>query len=81
MKGEEPLTAKKSDEELLPAWIPISFALMFPLFVTWNCVLTKKMCSKEIGFDPTRMTYFTFAIMFTLIMIVSSFIWISQDNF
>jgi hypothetical protein len=54
---------------------------MFPCFVTWNSLLTKHTCSKEVGFDPSRITYFTFGIMYSIIMMISVFIWVSQDNF
>lgn len=76
-----PAAAVKNDSKLSPAWVPISFALMFPCMVTWNGLITKHITSEKIGFDPSRVTYFTFFIMNTLIMMVSIVIWVKKDNF
>jgi len=65
----------------MAAWVPITFALLFPLAITWNSVLTKHMTTAEIGFNPSRVTYFTFAIMNVLILSISIPIWNHYDNF
>jgi len=68
-------------EAEMAAWIPISCAVAFPILLTWNNILTKFMTQDKIGFNPSRVTYFTFGLMNIGILAISIPIWIKENNF
>ena len=65
----------------MPVWIPISCAVAFPLFLTWNNILTKYMTQPDVGFDPSRVTYLTFGLMNVIIIGFAIPIWMEEGNF
>lgn len=69
---------KKAEME---AWIPITCAVVFPVLLTWNNLLTKFMTKDKVGFNPSRVTYFTFGLMNIGILAISIPIWIRDKNF
>ena len=65
----------------MEAWIPITCAVAFPVLLTWNNILTKFMTRDKIGFNPSRVTYFTFGLMNIGILAIAIPIWIKEKNF
>jgi drug/metabolite transporter (DMT)-like permease len=76
--GSVSTTVKKAEME---PWIPISCAIAFPILITWNNILTKYMTQDKIGFNPSRVTYFTFGLMNILILAFAIPIWLRENSF
>lgn len=74
------VTTEVKHYEIEP-WVPITCAIVFPIMLTWNNILTKYMTQDNIGFDPSRVTYFTFGLMNILILAISIPYWIINNNF
>jgi len=81
LKNFDGKAAKDLVKHEMEPWVPILCACAFPIMCTWNNLLTKYMTNEKIGFNPSRVTYFTFGLMNVLIMAVSIPIWINQGNF
>ena len=80
-KNGEKVTESVDSEQLYPIWIPMIFSIFFPLATTYNSLMTKYVTRPEIGFNATRITFTTHALMNILILAVAIPLWMHHGNF
>lgn len=63
-------------KEKCPAWIPVLFGLVTPCVFTTMGMFTKKVLSPEVGFDPTNISFSSFAIVNFIVLFAAIPYWV-----
>ena len=66
-------------KEKCPAWIPVIFGIVTPIMFTTNGMFTKKVVSPEVGFDPSDISFTSFAIVKALVLIAAIPYWVQVE--